>query len=95
MKIMVIHPGTQHSTKLVAAIKSHGHEVKLVTTVYNKKGSLINKLFKILPNAERQRINSRKHSDLTEEDIILFNELEGLILLVIGRLDKKKILYKD
>lgn len=93
MKIMVIHPGTQHSTKLVAAIKSHGHEVKLVTTVYNKKGSLINKLFKILPNAERQRINSRKHSDLTEEDIILFNELKGLILLVIGRLDKKKILY--
>lgn len=93
MNIMIIHPGTQHSTKLAVALKSHGHEVKLVTTVYNKEGSLINRIFGILPKGEQQRLNARKNKGLAEEDIVLLNEIGGLLLLLLSRIDKKKKIY--
>lgn len=93
MKVMVVHPGTQHSTQLAAAIKKSGNEVKLVTTVYNKKKSIVNIFSKLLSSKEKQRLNSRKNLYLNDEDVELIGELMGLILLFIGRIDKKKKVY--
>lgn len=93
MKIMIIHPGTQHSTKLAAALKKNGHDVKLVTTVYNKKNSFINKISRLLPIAERKRLISRMNLELNDSDILLMSELSGLFLLLLNRIDKSKKIY--
>lgn len=93
MKIMVIHPGTQHSTKLAAALKSRGHKVTLVTTVYNKEGSFINRIVELLPKGEQQRLNARKNKTLTDKDVFLISEIGGLFLLMLSRLDRKKRIY--
>ena len=93
MKVMIVHPGTQHSTQLAAAIKKSGNEVKLVTTVYDKKKSIINLFSKLLSSKEKQRLNSRKNHQLNDEDIELIGEIMGLMLLFIGRIDKKKKIY--
>lgn len=93
MKVMVIHPGTQHSVKLAEAIKKSNYEVTLVTTVYNKKKSLIRKLSCILPEREKRRLTARNAKQLDDEDVKLFGEVLGLILLLIARLDKSKRLY--
>lgn len=93
MKIMVVHPGTQHSTKLTFALKNKGYDVVLVTTVYNKTGSLINKISKLLPANEQNRLSARMNPQLNDKDIILFSELSGLILLLLARIDKSKKVY--
>lgn len=93
MKVMVIHPGTQHSVKLATAIKNSNHEVTLVTTVYNTKKSLIRKLSYVLPKKEQKRLAARKGRQLDDAEIQLFGEVLGLILLLIARIDKNKKLY--
>ena len=93
MKILVMHPGTQHSTKLASAIKESGHDVKLLTTVYNKKHTIINFVKKLLPKKEIKRLDARKNNNLNDNDIIVKCELEGIILLLLGRIDRSKKIY--
>lgn len=93
MKVLIVHPGTQHSTKLAAAIKESGHEVCLMTTVYKKTRSITNFLFPIFPAGEKKRIQSRVNHALNDEDIRLSHEIGGLLLLVVARIDKKKRIY--
>lgn len=93
MKILVMHPGTQHSTKLASAIKESGHDVKLLTTVYNKKHTIINFVKNLLPKKEIKRLDARKNNNLNDNDIIVKCELEGIILLLLGRIDRSKKIY--
>lgn len=93
MKILVVHPGTQHSTKLTAAIKNAGHTVKLVTTVYYKKHTWLYLFMSLLPDSEKKRIKARQNKDLNEHNILVFSEILGLLLLVLARFDKSKKYY--
>ena len=93
MKVMVIHPGTQHSVKLATAIKNNNHDVTLVTTVYDSRKSIIRKLSCFLPKGEQKRLAARNGKQLNDEDVQLFGEMLGLILLLIARIDKSKKIY--
>ena len=40
MKIIVAHPGQQHSYRVASALKSNGDLFKYITAVYDKKNNI-------------------------------------------------------
>lgn len=88
MRIIVAHPGRQHSFRVAKALKESGLLYKYATTVYNKDSSLLMRITKLFLNKENyQRAQRRKCPSLTDDDVIQFCELEGLLLLALIRLD--------
>ena len=47
-KILLAHPGRQHSFRVAKALKDYGFLFKYITTVYNKDDSLFMKFAKII-----------------------------------------------
>lgn len=95
MKIIVAHPGRQHSFRVAKALKESGLLYKYATTVYNKDSSLLMRFVKLFLGKENYaRAQRRKCPSLTDDDVIQFCELEGLFLLALIRLDKTKIISK-
>lgn len=95
MKVIVAHPGRQHSFRVAKALKDAGLLYKYATTVYNKDSSLLMRLVKLFLGKDNYaRAQRRKCPSLTDDDVIQFCELEGLFLLVLIRLDKTKIISK-
>lgn len=90
-KVIVAHPGQQHSYKVATALNKQGYLFKYITTVYDKKNSfLMGVVKKIVGKKDATRANNRKNSEIEENKVIQFCELEGLLLLLILRLDKTK-----
>lgn len=90
-KIIVAHPGRQHSFRVAEALEKNGMLYKYVTTVYDKDSSFLMKLVKkILRGDELNRARRRKMKYVPEEKILQFYEFEGLLLLLIRRIDKKR-----
>jgi glycosyltransferase involved in cell wall biosynthesis len=88
MKIIVAHPGRQHSFRVAKALKECGLLYKYATTVYNKDSSLLMRFVKLfLMKDNYKRAQRRKCPSLTDDDVIQFCELEGLLLLALIRLD--------
>lgn len=95
MKIIVAHPGRQHSFRVAKALKESGLLYKYATTVYNKDSSLLMRFVKLFLGRDNYaRAQRRKCPSLTDDDVIQFCELEGLLLLALIRLDKTKIISK-
>lgn len=90
-KIIVAHPGRQHSFRVAEALEKEGMLYKYATTVYDKDSSLWMKLAKaFLKGDELNRANKRKMKSVPDERVIQFYEFEGFLLLLIRRLDKKR-----
>ncbi len=95
MKIIVAHPGRQHSFRVAKALKDSGMLYKYVTTVYNKDNSVLMRLTKLFLGKENlNRANKRKCPSLTDGDVVQFCELEGLLLLALSRIDSKRKILK-
>ena len=93
-KIIVAHPGQQHSYHLAGALSKAGYLQAYITTVYDSKCSIWMKLTKFFINKKnRFRADQRSSSLIPEDKVIQFCELRGLITLAIIRLDKSRILY--
>lgn len=93
-KVIVAHPERQHSFKLASALKKSGMLCKYVTTVYNKNTSILMRLTKLFLSSENlQRANNRTNPDLSEDDVIQFCELSGLLQIALYRFDKSKRFY--
>lgn len=93
-KVIVAHPERQHSFKLASALKKEGMLCKYVTTVYNKRDSLIMRFTKLFLSQENlQRANNRINPDLSEDDVIQYCELLGLIQIALYRFDKSRRIY--
>lgn len=93
-KVIVAHPGKQHSFRLASALKKNGMLCKYVTTIYDKKSSFMMRILKkFLDQGNRKRVNSRKNPDLIDDDIDQFCELSGLIEIILARYDKSKRFY--
>ena len=93
-KIIVAHPGKQHSYRLASALKKREYLFKYITTVYNKESSLLMNICKlILKNDTLNRLRNRKNNDLLDNDVIQFSELYGLVLLLILRIDSGKYFF--
>ena len=90
-RIIVAHPGKQHSYYVATALKHRGMLYKYITTVYDKPTSLAMRLVKLLISGDNlRRANNRKMSDVPDDDVIQLCELRGLLLLLLLRLDKGK-----
>ena len=93
-KVIVAHPGRQHSFRLASALKKNDMLFKYVTTVYDKDISFLMKMVKkFLPQDDVKRANSRRNSDLLDDDVVQFCEFSGLIEILLSRFDKSKKLY--
>ena len=93
MKVIVAHPGQQHSYKTAVGLKEFNQLYKYITTVYMKKKSITNMISRFLPDNLKIRAINRKCNELDDHEIVQFCELEGLILLFLQRVDKNKKLY--
>ena len=88
-KIIVAHPGRQHSFRVATALKKSGLLFKYATTVYNKDNSLLMKITKLFLGEDNvKRANRRKCPSVPDEDVLQFCEFEGLLLLLLIRIDK-------
>lgn len=93
-KIIVAHPERQHSFRVASALKKNGMLCKYVTTVYDKPSSLIMRTVKkFLSDENQKRANGRYNVDLSDEDVVQFCELRGLIQIALYRFDKSKVIY--
>ena len=93
-KVIVAHPGKQHSFRLAKALKNEGYLFKYITTIYDKEDSLLMKILKrVLGKSNLKRANSRKCDFLKDEEVIQFSVIQGLLLLVLIRIDKSKKIY--
>lgn len=93
-KIIVAHPYQQHSFMTAAAIKKMGLLEKYVTSTYDKKNSLTNLAKKFLRGNNLKRASKRKCIYLEDSEVKQICELQNLFMLLLHRLDRKKIFYK-
>lgn len=93
-KVIVAHPGKQHSFRLASALKKNGMLCKYVTTIYDEESSFMMKILKrFLDQENRKRADSRNNPDLSDDDVCQFYELSGLIEIILARYDKSRHLY--
>ncbi|MDN5372918.1 MAG: hypothetical protein PWR19_1964 [Carnobacterium sp.] len=93
-KVVIAHPGKQHSFRIATALKKEQMLYKYITTVYNSDKSLIMKLIKRSVNIDNnKRILTRKNHYLDDTDVIQFFEVYGLIEILLSRYDKRKKVY--
>ena len=70
MKVLLVHPGKQHSFETAKALKEAGVFYKYVTTVYDKDNSLTNKIKHLLKGKNLKKANTRKCPYLKDEEVI-------------------------
>ena len=94
-KVLLAHPGRQHSYQSAIALKKAGVDLTYVTTVYHKARSLTDFVTKrFLHEDNQKRAESRSCSELEDSQVVQFCELRGLITLLLLRLDKSKKIYR-
>lgn len=88
-KVIVAHPGRQHSFRVAKALKDAGLLYRYVTTVYDKEDSILMKITKMFLNREnKRRASNRKCATLEDSDVVLFETFLSFILLLVYRVDK-------
>ena len=93
MKVLLVHPGKQHSFETAKALKEAGVFYKYVTTVYDKDNSLTNKIKHLLKGKNLKKANTRKCPYLKDEEVIQIYEWWGLLVLLISKLPFLSKLY--
>lgn len=95
MKVIVAHPGKQHSYRLASALKKHGILMQYITTIYPQKNSLMFSVINLFLSAEnKKRAQKRYNPDLDDNDVSTFNMFYGLLETLLVRLDKSRNLYR-
>lgn len=94
-RIIVFHPGQQHSFKVAAAAKKNGFLQRYFTAVYDKKNSFAMKLAHMLVRgADQSRIGNRVSPDLDETDVMTYYTFSSLMVIVLSRTKlTKKLSY--
>lgn len=94
MKIIVAHPGRQHSYRLASALKKNGMLAYYCTTIYDKPSSGLMKLIKkFLSKDNLKRANGRRNPDLEDCDVIQYCEFGGMLEVLLSRIDNGGKLY--
>lgn len=88
MKIIVVHPGKQHSYRLAESLEKEGHLLNYITSVYNKDKSWTNLIGSFLKGDDKNRFLTRKNMYF-DEKVIQFCEIRGLLLLLLYRIQPK------
>ena len=94
-KIIVAHPGRQHSFRLATALKKNDMLLYYVTTIYNKKSSRLMQLVQLFLSKDNlKRANNRKNSFLKDTDVIQYCEFRGMVEALLVRIDKSHRVYR-
>lgn len=93
MKVIVAHPGKQHSMHTAIAFEKKEALLTYITTVYDKPGSVTHFVTGLLSGKDQKKAKSRKNDNLPNEKIKLICEIEGLCLLLIMRIPGVKRLW--
>ena len=92
IKVLVGHPGKQHSLKLAEAILNDSkYDLIYATTVYDKKNSFFMRFVKaILSSKNKERANARKSELLEDSQVITFCSILGLCRSFLAHYDKSQ-----
>lgn len=94
IKIIVAHPARQHSFKTATAIEKSGYLYAYITTVYQKKHSITSYITSFLGKKDKDKANSRKCTEFSEEKVFLFCEILSLFYLLVSKICKNKRIIK-
>ena len=95
LKIIVAHPGRQHSFRIASALKKNNRLLCYCTTIYDKDSSWLMRIVKfILSRDNQKRASGRKNKDLADKDVIQFCEAGGMIEAFLVRICKGNELYR-
>lgn len=86
LKVLIAHPGRQHSFRTATALKKAGLLDKYVTTVYYKDGNLTSLVLKFLNRRNLQKAKQRRCDYLNDYEVIQCHEALGLMILLAMRL---------
>lgn len=85
-KVIVAHPGRQHSYRLASALKHAGLLNEYVTTLYYRSPvSLLGLMAAVAPGDNGDRIRNRCNPDLDPQDVKQFYELRGIAETLMWR----------
>lgn len=86
-KVIVAHPGRQHSYRLATALEKKGDLLYYVTTIYNKKKpSFLMKISNIfLRKDDKIRANKRRCEGIDDSRIIQYCEFGGIVDAYLSR----------
>lgn len=94
MKILVVHPGKQHSYRTAKALFDSGKLCKYITSVYNGEGTLTNILYKFSKGTMKKKIGSHNVLGLPEEKIEVRCEWLGILSLIILKISCLRKFYE-
>ena len=95
MKVLVAHPGKQHSYRTAVAMQQGDMLFKYITTTYQKKGSITRLITRFLPEQTRKKAESHYESALDDDKVLLFDEGLALLSLFLEKIKfSPKILRK-
>lgn len=92
-KVIVAHPGKQHSFRLATALKKENLLLSYITTVYDKNSLFMRLIKAIVGENNAKRAESRHCNELDNKDVLQYYEVSSLITLLLLRIDKSKKLY--
>lgn len=88
IKIIVAHPGKQHSFRTATALEKKNLLEYYVTSVYNKKGSITHFLEKFSSGDLKKKLKTRFCRVIPDNKIVQINELFVIITLFLNRFPK-------
>ena len=84
-KVLVVHPGKQHSLRTAGAILESGQLYKYITTIYDKEGSITHRLKKCLGEKNRKKMNTRRSTEIPDEYVLQYCELRALFGILLSK----------
>ena len=70
IKILIAHPGKQHSIQFAEAVNISKFDMTYITTVYDSKKSILMRLVKLFSSSKnKQRANARKSNILKDGQV--------------------------
>lgn len=94
LKVIVAHPGKQHSFQLATGLNQEGILFRYITTVYDKKNSVLMKTARLFLDGNNKKRSLERYCDhLADEQVVQFCQLRAMITLLLNRLDKSKKAY--
>ena len=85
-KVIVAHPGRQHSFRLASALKHANMLDEYITTVYYKRSSKLLRAIAALGGEDNaRRVRARNNNDLNDDEVKQFLQLRGLAETLMWR----------
>ena len=86
MKVIVSHPGKQHSFQLAEALQKKNILYKYITSVYTKSHSFTGLLAKISKGDLKKKLSTRYCSSIPTKKVKQFKEFNVIVTLFLNRL---------